>query len=752
MLADAKIALPFIATNVNVMNARLLSCAEPVDRPMRLNGGFPTSGHPKITGRSGSRPTKRAFRAKSLSLAICGALAFPGWVGAQIANGQVVGQQPVETSGASLSYAGAAAQLGLGIDRDSRVQAQGSVVVNENATSALIAQGWLGRNAGGVRLDYNWLPGADGKPAADSLVRKVFSALDRNRDNDSKFTLGAGLEGEQWFGNAYVSRGLSGSRNVGGPVSSDVVTTVNGTDNGRPFIDTVTNTTITQYYQKAYDYGFGLRAGTWLTPAQVRLSLGLDHERGKFSSRQNTVTVGLEKFFTGSPHSVGLMLERYSKSGQYETAGSGTRALLTYRYSFGGSTYAEPSGWRETRSLQQKETPGSTTQETVRQSAPPVVATRQETRIVKTTASMTSDAFFALNKADLTPVARRELERIAQILKSTERAGNIHVVGHTCDLGSDAYNLALSVRRANAVKAYLVRLGLPADAFVAEGMGKRQPKYPNTQSSRPKNRRVDLEFVQYRDKQEIIQVPVEVERTAQTTTPPVTWQQEVIEREPVWMRRALRNTVPHKQTVDTYRGATLTHTSGTTRAWVNRVPVLRDDSFTMEQDKTASFDVLANDSDPDGNALTLAAVGAAAHGTARIVGNTLQYTPMPGYIGNDAFSYTVDDGAGGRATAMVNVTIKRTNHAPVANPDTYRVSYQSDTVLEVTSNDTDADGDSLQIVSFTQPQPATIGTIVQQGNKLVFHPLNSFSSATFSYTISDGNGGTATGTVTLIDP
>lgn len=80
---------------------------------------------------------------------------------------------------------------------------------------------------------------------------------------------------------------------------------------------------------------------------------------------------------------------------------------------------------------------------------------------------------------------------------------------------------------------------------------------------------------------------------------------------------------------------------------------------------------------------------------------TLRYTPAAGYLGTDSFTYTIDDGAGARATATVRVTVQHANHAPVANDDYIAVGYTGDWPLNVLANDTDPDGDALSIVSFT---------------------------------------------------
>ncbi len=82
------------------------------------------------------------------------------------------------------------------------------------------------------------------------------------------------------------------------------------------------------------------------------------------------------------------------------------------------------------------------------------------------------------------------------------RAANLEVaiaVGHTDSIGSDAYNDRLSLRRAEAVKAYLVSKGIPADKVRTEGRGKREPVADNaTPEGRAKNRRVEVTIIEAR--------------------------------------------------------------------------------------------------------------------------------------------------------------------------------------------------------------------------------------------------------------
>ena len=90
----------------------------------------------------------------------------------------------------------------------------------------------------------------------------------------------------------------------------------------------------------------------------------------------------------------------------------------------------------------------------------------------------------------------------------------------------------------------------------------------------------------------------------------------------------------------------------------NRSPVAVNDAVRTDPGQAAVVSVLANDSDPDRDALTVTAVGSAAHGTATLNPNgTVTYTPTKGYTGTDSFTYALADGRGGTATGTVSVTI-----------------------------------------------------------------------------------------------
>lgn len=97
---------------------------------------------------------------------------------------------------------------------------------------------------------------------------------------------------------------------------------------------------------------------------------------------------------------------------------------------------------------------------------------------------------------------------------------------------------------------------------------------------------------------------------------------------------------------------------------VNTAPVAADDAVATDEGVAVRIDVLANDSDPEGDVLSVASFTRASHGTLTNLANAIRYTPEPGYSGEDAFTYEIDDGAGGRASASVVITVQPRNDPP----------------------------------------------------------------------------------------
>ncbi|WP_457592166.1 Ig-like domain-containing protein [Hydrogenimonas sp.] len=176
----------------------------------------------------------------------------------------------------------------------------------------------------------------------------------------------------------------------------------------------------------------------------------------------------------------------------------------------------------------------------------------------------------------------------------------------------------------------------------------------------------------------------------------------------------------------------------------NRPPIAADDTAKTQLNSAITIDVLANDSDPDGDTLTIVSLTQPAHGSASISGGTIVYTPQSGFSGTDTFSYTVGDGNGGSDTAQVTVRI---NQPPVAGDDTAKTQQDSSVTIDVLTNDSDPDGDTLTILSLTQP---AYGSASISGGSIVYTPLSGFTgSDSFSYTVGDGNGGSDSAQVTI---
>jgi subtilisin family serine protease len=182
---------------------------------------------------------------------------------------------------------------------------------------------------------------------------------------------------------------------------------------------------------------------------------------------------------------------------------------------------------------------------------------------------------------------------------------------------------------------------------------------------------------------------------------------------------------------------------------VNHAPVAIDDSLTTAEDTAASLNPAANDVDSDGNALVVTAVTQPGHGSAVLgAGGIVTYTPAANYSGLDSFDYTIDDGAGGTDTGSVNVNVTPVNDAPVANEDSVTVAEDGSVSLAAASNDTDADGDALAISSVGTPVHGSAS--IQPNGTILYAPAaNYFGNDAFSYTVSDGQGGSATGLVAV---
>uniref|UniRef100_UPI001C44CF50 tandem-95 repeat protein n=1 Tax=Pseudomonas sp. RW407 TaxID=2202894 RepID=UPI001C44CF50 len=161
----------------------------------------------------------------------------------------------------------------------------------------------------------------------------------------------------------------------------------------------------------------------------------------------------------------------------------------------------------------------------------------------------------------------------------------------------------------------------------------------------------------------------------------------------------------------------------------------------------AAKTLLGNDSDVDGDSLSILSVQGAVNGTVKLENGNVVFTPAKDVNGTGSFTYTVSDGHGGTATASVTVGINAVNDAPVAKADSASTQEDKPVTLNVLANDSDVDGDTLSVTSAS----ATNGSVtLNSDGTLTYTPKANFSgSDTISYTISDGHGGTASSTVVV---
>ncbi|HCG7248732.1 TPA: tandem-95 repeat protein, partial [Vibrio parahaemolyticus] len=170
---------------------------------------------------------------------------------------------------------------------------------------------------------------------------------------------------------------------------------------------------------------------------------------------------------------------------------------------------------------------------------------------------------------------------------------------------------------------------------------------------------------------------------------------------------------------------------------INDAPNAENDVITTEEDTAVTIDVLVNDSDVEGDVLSIQSASVPSEqGSVDIVGGKLVFTPVENFNGEATITYIVTDGDL-TDEAKVTVTVTPVNDSPVAVDDT--VSTQEDTVvtIDVLPNDSDVDGDKLSIQSASVPEAQGKVEIVE--GKLVFTPAENFNGdAEITYTVTDG--------------
>jgi len=183
-------------------------------------------------------------------------------------------------------------------------------------------------------------------------------------------------------------------------------------------------------------------------------------------------------------------------------------------------------------------------------------------------------------------------------------------------------------------------------------------------------------------------------------------------------------------------------------------PLVVNDSLTTLEDTPGTVAVLDNDLDYDDNPLEVASVGSAAHGSVVInPDNTLTYTPAPDYFGPDSFTYTVDNGHQGAASASVALTVTPVNDPPQASADTYPAAFmtslQVGAAQGVLANDSDVDSHPLSAVLVQDVQHGVL--LLDPNGGFTYTPAAAFTGVDqFTYKTGDGTLFSSEVTVTLL--
>ncbi|MBV1882025.1 MAG: tandem-95 repeat protein, partial [Pseudomonadales bacterium] len=174
-------------------------------------------------------------------------------------------------------------------------------------------------------------------------------------------------------------------------------------------------------------------------------------------------------------------------------------------------------------------------------------------------------------------------------------------------------------------------------------------------------------------------------------------------------------------------------------------PDALDDNGITNEDAILIIDVLSNDNDTDGDSVSVASVGSASNGVVVNNGTDVSYIPNANFNGVDSFTYSITDGNGGSDTANVSISILPVNDGPSASDDLVNTSEDIAVTVNVLANDFDLDGDTLTVSSVTQ---GANGSAIISGNDVTYTPNTNFNGAdSFTYSVSDGNGGNASATV-----
>jgi len=680
-----------------------------------------------------------------------------------VASAQIIPRNPdddgvpsVTDASVPLTYVGGDGSVSIGVNGEGRTEGQLLGVFARNDARAVVGQLWWDRaGAGGIQGDYNWLWGGDPVFAREhpdqATVSRLSFAIDQNAEHDRKATIGFGIERRAYSVEAWLARGISKARAAGHRLHDDLAQ-VGGTDDIGTWTEVETTTTDTLFEAKPYGLEVGLHFGHVFDPLGMRLHGGASTADGD-GARATTFSLGLDTPLGRRGWGLSALAEHVARSG-----GAGGEdddrlsVFLRYEFSRRGGTFAPTSAVQDTawisRALARPSSAHPRTVETYRRTRSQVVSVTRGPRQYTN--------HFPVAQADSASTPQGVAVTIDALANDTDADGDTLVLvavtqpahGTAAALGSrigytpaagftgvDTFSYTVSDGRGgNATGAVTVTVGgagansapVPRDdvATASAGGSVLVPVLANDMD--PDGDTLSIASV----------------GTPAHGTATITGQGILYTPEPGYSGSDRFSYV-----VSDGRGGTATATVTITVAPLpNRNPFARADTASAASGVPVMIDVLANDADPDGDAIDLATVGLPANGTATRVGNQVEYTSVAGFAGTDAFTYTISDGRGGSASATVRVTVAAApNQAPVAVDDAATTTAGAAVAIPVLGNDSDPDGDPLTISATTAPAS---GSVAVAGGVITYTPAAGFVGLdAFTYTIEDGRGGSATATV-----
>jgi VCBS repeat-containing protein len=190
---------------------------------------------------------------------------------------------------------------------------------------------------------------------------------------------------------------------------------------------------------------------------------------------------------------------------------------------------------------------------------------------------------------------------------------------------------------------------------------------------------------------------------------------------------------------------------------LNALPIAQADQYVATRNSTLSVlsaaGVLANDSDADGDPLTVLIVNSATQGTLSLNANgSFSYTPAPNFTGSDSFSYRAADGFATSAVAVVTLTVLASNSVPTAQPDQFvtakNVALNVSPSSGILANDFDADGETLAALLVSSTSHGALS--VSANGSFSYTPVANYSGSDFfSYRVTDGKANSAVALVSI---